>query len=773
MSSQLGDAILAEDLQIQEDAFQHAADFKFCYLDPLRRHASGRLLSGLYEGDGLFPLTGRAGIGKTILLRHLSEQLKALDGVLPLYPMQVFACRAGTTLADVFGACESRLGLGQSAAAPLKATKKLQQLVESNRSPVLLLDDADLLGDDVLEALVTLTGLQAADRRLLSVVLAGHPRVATRLAAITGNGEGPASDRAAELQPMAEPDVARLIRHRLRAAGRAEETFCADAIARIVRHSAGVPLAVVRTCRRALQIAESRSRKTVTAEIVAEAIGEEGPGVQRESARPAAAPVASPATRVAPAEFSPPRPASPASAEPGVAFSAPAEPRPASPSPAEPKPAALAPEARPVQPPPGLKSGTATPGPSLRREPHTSIPEVTLGHHAPSAPRQGRSDSPPAAGREEAWWSSNIVDAAPREPTAFYDQVERRRRPGKRVAFAMAGSVLFLVLSAAALVVFMGGPQELGERAGILSTAGAGSGLGTIPAYDARADSGAWWRPGIPTDSVAPGAAFDMDAGKAETAEQKPLPGLTSLDVGRLGNPVASPSARTAGENGPSRGADAAPPPAPPPAPIVPESMSRGEAAPAPSPADAKAEPQPGLPVPPPKAEPQWKPAAPAEKAEAQPKPAAPATKPAAPAAKPSTPQTKPAATGVKAQAPRNREIETLLAEGDAWLEEGDLAAARSAYEQAYDRGSAAAAARMAQTFDPRNLAASRKSASPAEAILWYQDAARKGDRRAKADLNELATWLENSAVSGNQEARRVLDLWREPAAPTVDDSEQ
>jgi type II secretory pathway predicted ATPase ExeA len=770
MSPKAGDAMLAEDLPIHEDAFQQTADSRFCYLDPLRRHASGRLLSGLYEGDGLFLLTGRAGIGKTILVRHLSEQLKALDGVLPLCPMQVFACRTGTMLADVFGACESRLGLGQSAAAPLKATKKLQQLVESNRSPVLLLDDADLLTDDVLEALVTLTGLQAADRRLLSVVLAGHPRVAMRVAAVTGNGEGPASDRAAELEPMAEPDVARLIRHRLRAAGRAEETFGADAIARIVRHSAGVPLAVVRTCRRALQIAESRSRETVTAEIVAEAIGEEGPDVQRDPARPAAAPVATPATQVAPAESSPPRPASPASAVPGVPFYAPAKPRPVSPSPAEPRPAsALAPEAWP----PGLESSTATPRPSLRREPHTSIPEVTVGHHALSAPRQGASHSPPAAGREEAWWSSNTVDAAPREPLAFFNQVERRRRRGRRVAFAVAGSVLFLVLSAAALVVFMGGPQELGERAGTLSTAGVGSGLGTPPAYDARAASGAWWRPGMPSDSIAPGAAVDKDAGKTETAEQKLLPGLTSLDVGRLGNPVASPSARTTGENGPSHGVDAAAPPAAPPAPSVPESMSRGEAAPAPSPVDAKAVPRPELPAPPANGEPQWKPPAPPEKAEAQPKPAAPVTKPAPPAAKPSTPQTKPAAIASKAVAPRSREIETLLAEGDAWLEEGDLAAARSAYEQAYDRGSSAAAARMAETFDPRNVAATRKTASPAEAILWYQDAARKGDRRARAELDDLASWLENSAASGNHEARRVLDLWREPAAPAAEEPTQ
>ena len=182
------------------------ADPKFCYLDPARRHASARLISGLYAGDGLFTLTGRAGIGKSILLRHLSEQLNGLDVVYPLTGLLVFSCRTSTALGDVLGACEARLGLGEATAAPLKAAKKLQQLVEGARSPVLLLDDADLLGDDVLEAIVTLSGLQASDRFLLSVVLAGHPSIVARLAAIAGPSAGH-SDRVINLERMIDADA--------------------------------------------------------------------------------------------------------------------------------------------------------------------------------------------------------------------------------------------------------------------------------------------------------------------------------------------------------------------------------------------------------------------------------------------------------------------------------------------------------------------------------------------------------------------------------------
>jgi TPR repeat protein len=126
----------------------------------------------------------------------------------------------------------------------------------------------------------------------------------------------------------------------------------------------------------------------------------------------------------------------------------------------------------------------------------------------------------------------------------------------------------------------------------------------------------------------------------------------------------------------------------------------------------------------------------------------------------------------VAAAPSRQRQIETLLTEGDALLEGGDVEGARASYEGAFERGSGEAARRMAETFDPRSNAAPAAPPSPQEAILWYQDAARKGDRRAKAELTELESWLETSAASGDREARRVLDAWRQPAEPAGSDAE-
>jgi hypothetical protein len=107
--------------------------------------------------------------------------------------------------------------------------------------------------------------------------------------------------------------------------------------------------------------------------------------------------------------------------------------------------------------------------------------------------------------------------------------------------------------------------------------------------------------------------------------------------------------------------------------------------------------------------------------------------------------------------------------EGDEHLLAGDVEGARAIYQDAFDQGSAEAARRLAQTFDPRNVAATSRDASAAEAILWYKDAARRGDRRARGELEGLETWLEDAAASGNAEAQRVLQVWRAPVpADTV-----
>jgi TPR repeat protein len=132
--------------------------------------------------------------------------------------------------------------------------------------------------------------------------------------------------------------------------------------------------------------------------------------------------------------------------------------------------------------------------------------------------------------------------------------------------------------------------------------------------------------------------------------------------------------------------------------------------------------------------------------------------------AKPAAAEAVPTRSAEAKQLPRSRQKDALLMEGDEQLLAGEVEAARATYQEAFDRGSVEAARRLAQTFDPRNVSANSTEASAAEAILWYKDAAKRGDRRARGELQGLESWLEDAAASGNSEARRVLKTWRAPS---------
>lgn len=142
-------------------------------------------------------------------------------------------------------------------------------------------------------------------------------------------------------------------------------------------------------------------------------------------------------------------------------------------------------------------------------------------------------------------------------------------------------------------------------------------------------------------------------------------------------------------------------------------------------------------------------------------------TRPVTPSLSSPSPQSTDLPGSSKAQQTTNtrREITILLAEGDSSYVIGELELARIAYRSAFEKGNAEAARRLGETFDPVQLERdgwSQKYASPSEAILWYEDAERLGDAYATERLDDLLLWLSRSAASGNVEAQRVLDIWRE-----------
>ena len=140
------------------------------------------------------------------------------------------------------------------------------------RHCVLIIDEAQSLGADVLEQLRLLTNLETHERKLLQIVLIGQPELRRLLA-------DPGMEQLAQrvvaqyhLGPLSEEETMRYIQHRMEYAGLAGVVpFDDEAHRRIFRLTRGVPRQVNRLCDRALLGAYAQRRAVVDVATVQKA----------------------------------------------------------------------------------------------------------------------------------------------------------------------------------------------------------------------------------------------------------------------------------------------------------------------------------------------------------------------------------------------------------------------------------------------------------------------------------------------------------------------
>jgi hypothetical protein len=127
------------------------------------------------------------------------------------------------------------------------------------------------------------------------------------------------------------------------------------------------------------------------------------------------------------------------------------------------------------------------------------------------------------------------------------------------------------------------------------------------------------------------------------------------------------------------------------------------------------------------------------------PSPVSPTTGTAVPL--PAAGQQRPAAPDLSASRPSasgpdREEVAALIARGQTYLANGDIASARLVFRRAAESGDAQGALALGGTFDPivlRSLGVIGVVADPSQARNWYQRAAELGSREAPQRIDQLA----------------------------------
>src|SRR5580658_495925 len=242
-----------------------------CFV-PTTRH--NETLASLYYGvrrhKGFVVVTGEVGTGKTLLLRCLLRLLEESKDITYAY---IFNNRLTST--EFLQYMLLDFGLPASGKNKCEMLFDLSQFLVSRSArqmtTVLIVDEAHLLSDELLEEVRLLSNLETYDDKLLQIVLVGQPELDDKL---DSKGLRQLKQRIAlrtHLAPLSLEEAQRYIEQRLQIAGAdpsAPALFSPKAATAVYKYSRGFPRLINTICENSLLTAYARQASVVTPEIV-------------------------------------------------------------------------------------------------------------------------------------------------------------------------------------------------------------------------------------------------------------------------------------------------------------------------------------------------------------------------------------------------------------------------------------------------------------------------------------------------------------------------
>ncbi|MET4026655.1 MSHA biogenesis protein MshM [Marinobacter sp. MBR-99] len=264
---------------LQEAPFALTPNTRYFLRAPSHADALELLLVALQQREGFIKVTGEVGTGKTLLCRLLLNELDktACTAYIPnpnLPPETLYEAVAEELGVDVAG-CNNGHQI-------LKALNQRLIALAMEQSPaVLVIDEAQAMPEETIEALRLLTNLETESTRLLQIVLFGQPELDTLLAKDSLRQLRQRITFQTRLQPLGQDSVAQYLRHRLAQAGyNGADIFAPAALKVIWRSSGGIPRLVNVLAHKSMLAAWGRGERQVARKHALQAVKD------TESARP-------------------------------------------------------------------------------------------------------------------------------------------------------------------------------------------------------------------------------------------------------------------------------------------------------------------------------------------------------------------------------------------------------------------------------------------------------------------------------------------------------
>ncbi len=242
--------------------FVVTADVRFLLRARSHHESLSALLTGIARETGVMVLVGDVGTGKTLLCRALCAELSEdVHSVLVINPYLSGAELIGAILDDL-GVARAGSTHGELMAA---LARHLLAVGAEGQSVVVIVDEAQQMRVEALEQIRILSTIEMLGKKLLQVVLVGHPELLDKL----GRRELYQLDQRVgvrcRLEPLSARDTSRYVEHRLRVAGLVGALpFTRAALVEVYRATRGIPRVINLVSDRALARAFSARAEEVT-----------------------------------------------------------------------------------------------------------------------------------------------------------------------------------------------------------------------------------------------------------------------------------------------------------------------------------------------------------------------------------------------------------------------------------------------------------------------------------------------------------------------------
>ena len=260
-----------EHFKLKKQPFSLTPNTEFYCELPAHQEALDVLLLCLKEGEGFIKIIGEVGTGKTLLCRLLLNTLD--DSYITAYipnPDQ-----SGDSLRLSLA---HELGLkpdsGLSQYQLLEAiNQRLLDLHLAGKKTIIVIDEAQALPEECLEAVRLLTNLETEEKKLLQVVLFGQPELDTKL---NRNSLRQLKQRITfsyNLKPLSRNEFEIYLFHRLAKAGNNYGiVFTERAKKKLYQASGGLPRLLNILCHKAMLVSYGRGMSNVDYKSVTRAI---------------------------------------------------------------------------------------------------------------------------------------------------------------------------------------------------------------------------------------------------------------------------------------------------------------------------------------------------------------------------------------------------------------------------------------------------------------------------------------------------------------------